>query len=343
MLTPDRFNPHARPAPFCIAPDPEVDVSVVIVSYNTCDITVQAVGSVLANEGGLGVEVIVVDNTSTDGSPEAIRKAHPAAQVIESGHNGGYGWGNNIGIAQARGRYVLVLNPDAVMHPDSLERAVAYMDAHSEVGILGAKVTYETGEQQSTLFRDLRLSHLMWRILVPNRVIRETAHFGDQRYASRKRDQIQDVEVVAGCFMMLPRHVIENAGAMDSRFFMYSEESEWCWRVRQAGYVVRYNPQITITHYGAAATKGAPVWKVMQIAQSHILYLRFTRGPFVAWIGTLLMWIGEVVRGMASLGRGRAAIAIWRARIKLLSGALLRQPTGEVQPEATETRVQITR
>lgn len=337
MLTPDHFGMHTRPAPFRVPPDPDIDISVVIVSYNTRDITVQAVGSVLHHAEGVGVEVIVVDNASSDGSAQAVRAAYPAARVIDSGHNGGYGWGNNVGIARARGRYVLVLNPDAVMHSDTLNKAVAYMDAHPQIGILGARVTYETGAQQSTLFRDLRLSHLFWRIAVPNRIMRETPRFGDQRYASRARDTVQDVEVVAGCFMMVPRHVIKEVGAMDDRFFMYSEESEWCWRVRQAGYAVHYNPSITITHYGAVSTGGESPWKAVQIARGHILYLRFTRGPLVAWIGTLLMWMGEIMRGLVVLprilvGRGKETAAIWRARMGVLSRALIRQPKGQTAP-----------
>ena len=333
IFSADQFQRASRAHPF-EGEQVDLDVSVIIVSYNTRDVTVQAVGSVLENAGALQVEVIVVDNASEDDSAKAVREAYPRARVISSGHNGGYGWGNNIGIAQARGRYVLVLNPDALMHAGTLEKAVAYLDAHLQVGILGAKVTYETGAQQSTLFRDLRLSHLFWRIAVPNQAIRETSLFGDQRYASRGRDSIQDVEVVAGCFMMLPRLVIEQVGAMDDRFFMYSEESEWCWRVRRAGFVVRYHPDITITHYGAVSTGESSPWKSKEIAKGHILYLRFTRSPAVAWLGTILMWLGEALRGVVLIplfliGRKRAAMEIWKARMGLLSRALLRQPRGQ--------------
>ncbi len=98
------------------------------------------------------------------------------------------------------------------------------MDAHPDVGILGARVLYETGAQQSTLFRDVRLSHLFWRIFIPNRLVRETRLFGDQRYASQGRDCEMNVEVVAGCFMPSAQTCDREVGAMDDRFFMYSEE-----------------------------------------------------------------------------------------------------------------------
>ncbi len=204
MLKPDRYWTDIRPPALQATQDPKLDVSVIIVNYNTSDITVQAVTSVLACAGKLRLEVIVVDNASSDGSVAALRAAHPEITVIDAGHNGGYAWGNNRGIAESRGRYVLVLNPDSVMHPGTLERATAYMDAHPDVGILGARVLYETGAQQSTLFRDVRLSHLFWRIFIPNRLIRETRLFGDQRYASQGRDCEMNVEVVAAASCFCP-------------------------------------------------------------------------------------------------------------------------------------------
>lgn len=312
-----------------------MDLSVIIVNFNTREITREAVASVLACAGTLRIEVIVVDNASTDGSVAALREAFPQVTVIDAGYNGGYAWGNNQGISCARGRYILVLNPDSLMHPGTLEAALSYMEAHPEVGLLGARVLYETGIQQSTLFRDLRLSHLFWRLFIPNHLIRRTSLFGDQRYASKCRSRDMDVEVVAGCFMLVPRRVIEKIGAMDDRFFMYSEESEWCWRVRQSGYRVRYNPEISITHYGAVSTGEISPWKAVEIARGQILFLRFTRGPLVAWTGTAIMALGEILRGSLVLPaclinrKGDRSFEIWKGRMRFLMGALLQQPRGQ--------------
>ncbi len=336
MSRPVDFPNAPQPPAWQGAADPALDLSVVIVSYNTRAATLQAVGSVLDHAEGLGLEVIVVDNASSDGSAAAVRDAYPGVRVIEAGHNGGYAWGNNLGIAQAGGRHLLVLNPDALMHPGTLRRAVAYLDANPQVGILGARVLLENGAQQSTLFRYTRLSHLFWRMVVPSSVVRKSRLFGDQRYASRDRDALQDVEVVAGCFMMVPRRVIAEAGAMDERFFMYSEESEWCWRIRRAGYAVHYHPDVTITHYGALSTGQVSAWKAVEIAKGQILYLRFTNGPAAAWLGTLLMLGGDVLRApgaLAAAAAGRpAAGGIWRARTGFLLRALCRPPRGQTPP-----------
>jgi hypothetical protein len=317
-----------------------LDLSVIIVNYNTRDVTAQAVQSVLDNPGNLDVEIIVVDNESSDGSVKALRAAFPQVTVLAAGHNGGYAWGNNIGITQARGRYVLILNPDAQVYDGTLEQAVRYMDANRDVGILGAHVALESGTQQLTVFRHVSLGNLIWNMLVPNRIIRKSHLFGDQRYASIALDKAQDVDIVAGCFMMLPRTVIDTVGMMDDRFFMYSEESEWCWRVKQTGLKVRYNPEIRIMHYGAVSTGQTSPWKSVEIAKGHILFLRFTRGPIVAWFGALIMLLGDLLRAVwflpAMLINPRHEGAhTWRARTGFLLRALFNPPRGQTPPRAS--------
>ncbi len=316
---------------------PSLDLSVIIVNYNTRDVTSKAIQSVLDHRGKLDLEVIVVDNDSSDGSVAALRAAYPQVKVLAAGHNGGYAWGNNIGIRQARGRYLLIFNPDAQVFDGTLERAVTYLEDNANIGVLGGHVSLENGAQQPTLFRQISLSSLFWNILVPNRIIRKTRLFGDQRYASRARDTIQDVDVVAGCFMMLPRAVIDAVGLMNDRFFMYSEESEWCWRIRQAGLKVRYNPDIRLLHYGAVSTGQTSPWKSVEIAKGHILFLRFTRGPLIAWLGTVLMAVGDLLRAIwflpLSLIKPRHEGArAWRARFAFLLGALISPPRGQTPP-----------
>lgn len=316
-----------------------VDVSVIIVNYNTRDVTSEAVASVLRHSGGLEIEVIVVDNDSSDGSVVALHTAFPQVTLVDTQHNGGYAWGNNVGLHRARGRYVLILNPDALLRKDTLETALAYMEAHPEVGILGAEVFLEDGNRQLTVFRFPSLGTLFWHLLIPNRIIRGSRLFGDQRYASRGYGRIMDVDVVAGCFMLLPRPVVDRVGLMDERFFMYSEETEWCWRVGQAGYKVRYNPDVKITHYGAVSTGQTSPWKSVEIAKGQILFLRFTRGPLIARAATALMLAGELARGLWFLperlmGRKTQKAEIRKAKTGFLLRALVNQPKGQTPPPA---------
>ncbi|WP_377194787.1 glycosyltransferase family 2 protein [Ruegeria meonggei] len=320
------------------SPAPQLDLSVIIVNYKTSDVTLKAIQSVLDHPGKLNLEVIVVDNDSQDGSVAVLRAAFPQITVLDTGHNGGYAWGNNVGIRRARGRYLLVLNPDALVYDGTLESAVAYMQENPEVGILSGHVSLENGTQQPTLFREVSLSKLFWGLVVPNRILRRSQMFGDQRYASLARDTAQDVEVVAGCFMMISREIVEKVGMMDDRFFMYSEESEWCWRVRQAGLKVRYNPDVRLMHYGAVSTGQTSPWKSVEIAKGHILFLRFTRGPAIAWFGTVLMVLADLLRAiwflpLSLIRPGHEGTRAWRARLAFLFGALFRQPKGQTPPQ----------
>lgn len=320
------------------AAEAQPDLSVIIVNYNTHAVASKAIQSVLDHQGTLNLEIIVVDNDSHDGSIEAFRTSFPQITVLATGRNGGYAWGNNVGMRHARGRYLLVLNPDVLVFEGTLERAVSYMAENPEIGILGCHVSLENGAQQPTLFREVSLGKLFWSIMVPNRILRRSRLFGDQRYASLARNTVQDVEVVAGCFMMISRDVVERIGMMDDRFFMYSEESEWCWRVRQAGLKVRYNPDIRLLHYGAVSTGQTSPWKSVEIAKGHILFLRFTRGRLIAGLGTWLMATGDLIRAiwflpLSLIRPDHKGAQAWRARFAFLLGALFRQPKGQIPPQ----------
>jgi len=313
------------------------DLSVVIVNYRCAEATIAAVSSVLSTGGALRIEVIVVDNGSGDDSPAAIRAAHPAISVADTGHNGGYAWGNNVGIARARGRHVLVLNPDTVVQQGALERAVAYLDANPDIGVLGARAEDETGNPQSTIYRFPRLSHLVWNILVPQRVTARSTRFGDQRYASLSTDGPADVDVVLGFFMLIPRRLIAEIGALDARFFMYSEETEFCWRVRRAGYRVVHHPGIRVIHAGGLTTGGVGPWVLVELSRSLILYFRLTRGRRSAWLATLILFAGSVLRSIWVPGYRRVSTRemreAWAARRRFLRAALFRLPAGQSFPD----------
>lgn len=325
-------------APAYSASASDVDISVVIVSYNTRDITAQSVASIFAHGKDVRFEVIVVDNASTDGSVEALKQAFPQITVIASPVNGGFGTGNNLGFGASRGRYLLVLNSDTKIRPGTLSGCVTYMDRHPEVGVLGCRARYEDGRSQSTIFRYPRLRSLLAGCLIPNRIVRNTSLFGDQRYASLSREEIQDVETVAGCFMCVPRQVLEMVGGFDERFFMYGEETEWCHRIHRAGWKIRYHPGIEIMHYGAASTGQTSPWKHVEIARGNILFFRLTRGPLEAYASTGIMLLGDVIRAAyflpATLVRGRSAAAPWAARIRFLARALLEPPKGQGKTDA---------
>ncbi|WP_371055987.1 glycosyltransferase family 2 protein [Rhodosalinus sp. K401] len=318
------------------------ELSILIVNYNCAQDTIRAVQSVQANADDFRVEIIVVDNASTDDSVDRIRAAVPDARVVATGANGGYAWGNNVGISIAQGRYVLVLNPDTEVSTDALQKAVAYLDEHQHVGLLGARSEDGDGHVEQTCFRYPRLRDLFWRAFLPFSVLRRSRLFGDRRYRSLSLEDICDVEAVVGCFMMVPRRVIDEVGGLDDRFFMYSEETEWCWRIRKAGYQVHYHPDVRIIHYGGGSTGGVSPWSAVETAKSQILFLRLTRGAGVARVGTGLILLGDALRAawfvpISVTRAGRARGAHWRARFVFLCKALIDQPKGQTPPPIPDT------
>lgn len=312
------------------------DISVIIVSYNTCEMTMNCVQSVLNNSDGLNIEIIVVDNCSSDGSSEALNSNFDNITIIDSPANAGFAYGNNIGFEQAKGRYILLLNPDTQVYDGGLSRAIAMMEANPKTAIMGPRVRLEDGTQQSSMIRFLRLTQLFFIIFMPSYWMRKTSLFGDLRYAKLSRDETNIVEAVSGCFMFVRRTAMAQVGGLDMRFFMYGEETEWCHRMRQANWNVVYNPDIEILHYGAASTAHIGEWKAVEMTKGHILFLRFTRGPVVAWIGTLLMALRDIVRfpyyAFKSIFNGirwTQAAQPWRARLKFELKALINPPTGQ--------------
>ncbi|MFV0643251.1 MAG: glycosyltransferase family 2 protein, partial [Sphingomonadaceae bacterium] len=143
------------------------DISVIIVSYNTRDMTLACVESVYRHGGRLKTEVIIVDNCSSDGSAEALRARFPQAKVIDSPHNGGFAYGNAIGFSRSQGKYLLLLNPDTQLYESTLEAAFDHMEAQGNIGVLGPRVWLDNGEQQSSIIRYLDLTLLFFIIFVP--------------------------------------------------------------------------------------------------------------------------------------------------------------------------------
>lgn len=313
------------------------DVSVIIVSYNTKLITLECIASLFAHKADIKLQIIVVDNCSSDGSSEAIRAAYPDILVIDSPENGGFAYGNNIGFNHAQGEFVLLLNPDTRIYANCFQSCIMHMQEHSKTGIMGPLVRLDDGSQQSSMIRFLSLTQLFFIIFMPSLWMRKTRFFGDLRYAALPRDRSHNVNAVSGCFMFARRQLLEKIGGLDTRFFMYGEEAEWCARAGKAGWNVVYNPDVEILHHGAASTAHMSEWKAVEMTRGHILFLRFTRGYFVAWIGTLLMTIRDLVRlpyyGLKALANGSRwpdSAKPWRARLKFEVRALFDLPAGQM-------------
>ena len=274
------------------------DVSVVIVSYNTRDLTVACVRSLYEQENGCSVEVIVVDNDSHDGTVEALRHTFPDTVVIANTDNKGFAAANNQALEIATGRYLLLLNPDTEIHENALSKTLRFAEEHVDAGVIGVRCLNPDGSQQSTLFRDKRVRQFFINVFVPNKLMRRSRLLGQGRYAGIDLDRVQRVDVVAGCYMFVPRAAYEDAGGMDEKFFMYGEESEWCYRIRTHGWGVYYIPDTSILHYGGVSADRHPAEMNLAMAHSMLMLVRTTRGPVSAWAANFAMLLRDAPRAI---------------------------------------------
>jgi GT2 family glycosyltransferase len=269
---------------------------VLVVSYNTAPLTRACLASVRAASAGLAVEVVVVDNASADGSAELVAREFPEARLIANRENVGFARANNQAFAAARGRYLMLLNPDTEAAPGTIRELLEFAEAHPRAGVVGPRVFLPSGEQQSTLFRLPRLFDLAVNLFVPNRIARRLPLLGRARYAGADLDRVQDVEVVAGCCMLVPRAVVDEIGGMDERFFMYGEEAEWCFRIRRAGWQILYFPGTRIVHHGGQSARQTPDAMVLAMTRSQLRLFRMVRGWPAAYAANLLMLARDLTR-----------------------------------------------
>lgn len=230
----------------------EVDLTIVVVSYNTRRLTLACLRSVFERTTGILIKVVVADNASSDGSVAAIEAEFPHIEVIELTENVGFARANNLAIESAQGRYILLLNSDTVVLGDVIERSVQYMDIHADVGVLGCRVLNTDHSVQRTCFLEPSLLNTALLMTGLDR-LPWPRFFGRQRMADWQRDSERDVEVVTGCYMMVREIAFRQIGLLDETFFFCGEETDWCRRFRVAGWVVRFAPVGEIIHVGNAS------------------------------------------------------------------------------------------
>src|SRR5690625_5220479 len=243
-------------------PDPSVerdlslvpDLSIVIVNWNTLEMLRECLDSVRASEGGRAAEVIVIDNASEDGSADMVATEFPETRLIRNAENRGFAAANNQGFAIARGRYILLLNSDTLVHGDVLADSVAWLDAHPEVGAMGCRVLNTDGSVQLTcsmypsILNQLLQASGLWKLRRPR-------FFGRFLMTYWQRDSERMVETISGCYLLVRARVIEEVGPLDEDFFFFGEETDWCRRMRDAGWKLAFAPVGEITHHGSASVR----------------------------------------------------------------------------------------
>ena len=258
-----------------------VDLSIVIVNWNVRDLLRRCLNSILDTGCSILVEVIVVDNASTDGSVEMVETEFPGVHLITNADNRGFPAANNQGIAVAQGRYVFLLNPDTELVGDALATMVAFADAHPDAGIVGPQLLNSDGSVQSSRRRFPTLATAFFestwlQSCSPPRVL--------ERYyvLDRPDDVVQDVDWVTGAALLARRKAIQQVGPMDEGFFMYSEELDWCRRIKAAGWQVVYLPTATVIHHEGKSSEQVIPARHIYFQSSKVRYFRKHHGSLQA-------------------------------------------------------------
>lgn len=288
-------------------------VSVLLVSYNTRHLLADCLGALRRAATNVPTQIIVVENASRDGSREALEREHPDVELIVNETNVGFGRANNQALERARGRYVLLLNTDAFVEPDTLERTVAFMEAHADVGVLGVRLTGRDGAlQPSCRYFPNPLNTFVARAGLgrgggPLRMVDDLAW---------SHDTVRDCDWVPGCYYLVRRRVVVEAGLFDPRFFLYMEEVDHCRRVKALGWRVVYFPDARVVHLGGESAKadGEVTTHGLQSAplqvESELLYYRKTYGLAGVGAHLALTTIGDAILATKHVLRGRPLAAL---------------------------------
>lgn len=273
-----------------------MDVSIIIVNWNTRDILYECLKSVFKQTNWVEFEVIVVDNASIDGSQKMVKSKFPQGTLIQNQSNRGLAAGTNQGIAVAKGRYVLLLNSDTVILDNSIADTVSFADAYPDAAVVGCRVLNPDKTLQPTCFMFPSILNMLLSSSYLYKVFPQSRFFGRERMTWWLRDDVRQVDVVTGCFMLVRREAIEDAGLMDERFFMYGEETDWCYRFRKAGWKILFTPSAEIIHLAEASSKQRKPVMVLQLRGSILLFLKKHKGRLIYVLGCLLVAIFFLLR-----------------------------------------------
>ena len=280
------------------------DISVVVVNYNTKHLLERMLLSLRAGSGQYLIQVIIVDNASSDGSVELLRERYPDVQLIESPRNVGFGRANNLALNHIRGRYVLLLNTDAFVSADTLAKSVDYMEENPRCGLLGVRLVGETGNLQPSC----RYFPTPWNMFL--------ARTGAARFFPNTRlvddmswdhNSVRECDWVPGCYYFMRRDVVDRVGLFDPRYFLYFEEVDHCRSVKNAGWTVCFYPFTEVIHIGGESAKalgplttaGRQIFAIE--AESELLYFRKHYGRIGLLAGVLFTTFADAAFSFKAL------------------------------------------
>ncbi|MBE2940079.1 glycosyltransferase family 2 protein [Anoxybacillus flavithermus] len=252
-----------------------MDISIIIVNYNTPQLTVGAIESILKSKTKYEYEIIVVDNHSSDDSVHIIKGKFPGIVMIENKKNVGFSKANNQAIKLSKGRYILLLNSDTIVNEDTIEKMIEFMDKNKEVGASGCQVVLPSGELDRACHRGFPTPEASFYYLIGlARLFPKSPRFNRYHLGYMGLSEPHPVDCLVGAFMVVRREVIEQVGLLDEQFFMYGEDIDWCYRIKKVGWEIYYYPFTTIIHYKGGSSRRKPFKIIYEFHRAMFLFHR---------------------------------------------------------------------
>jgi GT2 family glycosyltransferase len=295
-------------------------VSVLIVSYNTREMTLDCIASVLAQPGRDLCEVIVVDNNSTDGSADAIGSRFPDIRLVRSTENLGFARANNVAAKYASCDFILLLNPDTVVLADAIAKLLGFAQGNPAARIWGGRTVFADGSLNPyTCWRFMTLWSLVTKATGLTSLFGKSDLFDREGYGGWNRDSVRAVELVVGCFLLIDTALWHSLGGFDPRFFMYAEEADLCFRSYTEGAAPLFTPDATIIHHGGASEPEASA-KLVRLFRGKATFMhkhwpswKLNAGLALLKLHLLIRWFGYgTLAGLRGREKHRTTAAKWR-------------------------------
>lgn len=234
-------------------------LSITIVNYNQKYFPKFCVEALQKSKVNFDYEIIFCDNASHDDSIVYLREMAKKGQIklTEPHKNLGYGAGNNLAAKHAKGEYILILNADITVEVDTLQKLIDYMDEHKEIGMIGPKLVYNNGEIQPSCRRNVTLFDLFIKRTFLRKIWPFKKRYNKYIMWDFDHDKVQEVDLITGAFMLMPKHVFDEIKGFDERYFLFMEDFDLCRKTTKAGYKVVYYPKATATHYHKRLSEGS--------------------------------------------------------------------------------------
>lgn len=278
-----------------------IDLSLIIVNWNTKDLLKECIKSIFSASGSLRIEIIVSDNGSTDGSLEMLSSYFPQVRCVENNENLGFAKANNRAIQYAVGRYICLVNSDVKVLGNCLNNIIAYLDKNKDIGMCAPRLLNGDLTVQKNCKEYLTILRALIRAFTPVSVYalltggkKNSIHFFNY-------DRERDVEALSGAFIIVKSKVYHKVGGLDERFFFYAEDIDWGYRFHKAGYKIRFSPVGEAIHYGGKSTEVAPVKYRLELLKADLAYIYKYYGLFGQYIYKIISIIHHLLRtiGMA--------------------------------------------